>query len=163
MRVTASGMGRVKQFILTNCLIAEIFLGCCSNCPDLQEFTGHWEKPLDCFSPTLSPLLTSLKESKINKQKIKTKLYIVWKIWFHEGKGSHGLPFLPLSTSISSFSFLFFMLSLPLFFCSTVFHFSTRRSLKSPWKSLFPGKSLMSDPTLQTPSTFSILSFKTVY
>ena len=152
-----SGKGREKQFILPNYLIAETFLGCCSNCPNLQESTGH----LETFR--LFQLYSQFLADQINKPKIKTKLYIVWKICFHEGKGTHGLPFLPHSTSVSSFSLLFFMFSIPLFFCSTVFHFFTRRPLKSPWKSLFPGKSLMSNPTLQTPSTFSILSFKTVY
>ena len=108
------------------------------------------QKSLDIFSSTLTSLLTSLKETQTNKQNIKTNLSIVWKSF--RSVMERGSLVLPPS------SFLFHVLVLV-----PAFHFLTRRVLQSPRKSLFPERSLTSSLVLQTPSSCSILSFKTRY
>lgn len=176
VRVTPSGMGMMWEFPPT----------CLSHCWDSFGLVLKllWppgtppgkatQKSLGLFTSTLTSLLTSLKEqnltklnpnkktqsskkAKPNQNRTKDPTYILCgkSLQFHEAKGTYGSPLSPRSAFISSSS--------SLFFCSAIFHFLTRRSLQSLWKSLFLGSSLKSSPMLQTPSNFSVLSFRTVY
>lgn len=78
------------------------------------------------------------------------------------GKGSKfPTPLILLPFPLPRSSFLFFPILL--FSCATAFHFLTGRSLQSPWKLLFPDRSLKSDHQAALASFHSKQSIKCLH